>query len=92
MTQTAKKEKTRRNSFKQKTAKKPLTVVVLILVLCFCVAGVVTTALSQRAAVPTVREALVYVGYLLVLAASYLLRYRDHRAAGLLDKGREPQP
>ena len=52
---------------KKHTANAPITVL-LILVMGLCVAEIVLTAVRQRTAIPTMREVLVYVGYILVLA------------------------
>ena len=57
---------------KKQTAGKPITV---ILVLCLCAAGLVTTILRQQSAIPMAREVLAYVGYILVFAYA-LVGYR----------------
>lgn len=41
--------------------------VMLVVILILCVAGIVMTAIGQRSAVPSLRELLVYVGYILTL-------------------------
>ena len=45
--------------------------VVLVVVLILCAAGIVMTAISQRTAVPNLRETLVYVGYILTLLYAF---------------------
>lgn len=60
---------------KPKTKKQIATILLLIIIICLCVAGIVLTITAQRSAVPTVREALVYIGYLLALFYT-LVNYR----------------
>ena len=57
---------------KKQTKRTPIVIVVLALILCLCIAGIVTTAMGQRSALPTLREALVYIGYLLVLSYAFV--------------------
>lgn len=58
-----------------KTNMKAPIALLSILILCLCIAGIVMTAIRQYTVIPTLRETLVYVGYLLALSYA-LIGYR----------------
>ena len=61
----------KKNDQNAKPATSKLAIVVLLLILALCIVGIVTTAMGQRKVMPMAREALIYIGYILVLAYAF---------------------
>ena len=54
-----------------KSATSKIAVVVMLVVLALCITGIVLTITGQRKVVPMAREALIYIGYILVLCYAF---------------------
>ena len=61
----------KKNDQNAKPATSKLAIVALLLILALCIVGIVTTAMGQRKVMPMAREALIYIGYILVLAYAF---------------------
>ena len=61
----------KKNDQKAKPATSKLAIVVLLLILALCIVGIVTTVMGQKKVMPMAREALIYIGYILVLAYAF---------------------
>ena len=61
-----------------KPATSKLAVAVMLVILALCIVGIVTTAMGQRKIVPMLREALVYIGYILTLFYAFVGYRKPH--------------
>ena len=61
-----------------KPATSKLAVAVMLVILALCIVGIVTTAIGQRKIVPMLREALVYIGYILTLFYAFVGYRKPH--------------
>ena len=55
-----------------KPATSKVAIVVLLLVLALCITGIVLTITGQRKVMPMTREALIYIGYIMVLCYAFV--------------------